>query len=189
MATFAGDFRTLEGGLVDRLGRGDESAFRELFQQFHQRIYRTAVRILREEEAARDAVQETLVNVFRAANGFRGEAKLSTWINRITINVCLEILRKNKRHADRLEVDISELPHLVDDGRQNPEDSFRRNEVRRRVQLALADLGHKHRIVVYLHDIQGYTIREVAKILGVPEGTIKSRLFYGREELKRRLAA
>lgn len=187
MATYPANWVPLEGGLVEGLCRGDEGAFRDLVQRFGQRIFRTAVRILREEEAAQDAVQETLINVFRAARSFRGEAKLSTWINRITVNVCLEMLRKNRRHAERVDADVSELQHLEDEGTQDPRLHLQRQESRERVWQALAALGRKHRIVVYFHDIEGYTIREIAGRLGIPEGTVKSRLFYGREQLRDRL--
>ncbi len=187
MATYAPDLSTLELDLLSALRRSRESAFGELIQHFGQRIYRTALKILKEEESARDAVQETLINIHRAAETFRGEARLSTWINRITVNVCLEMIRKNRRHAARTEEDISEHVTLEDRSLRDPFTETYRGEVRRRVQAALARISRKHRVVVRMHDLEGYTIKEIADRVGVAEGTIKSRLFYGREELKRRL--
>ncbi|HLV02136.1 MAG TPA: sigma-70 family RNA polymerase sigma factor, partial [Acidobacteriota bacterium] len=95
MATYAPDFNALETKLHGHLRSSDDASFQKLFVHFRQRIYRTALRILKEEESAKDAVQETMINVHRAADSFRGDSRLSTWINRITVNVCLEMLRRN----------------------------------------------------------------------------------------------
>ncbi len=189
MATYAADFSFLEPNFVEKLQTSDEGAFQELFRRFGQRIYRTALRILKEEESAKDALQETLINIHRAAGTFRGEAKLGTWINRITVNVCLEMIRKNRKHGNRLDDDISENVTLQDVSARDPFRETQRAEVRSRVWKGLARLSRKHRDVVRMHDLEGYTIREIAEHTSVAEGTIKSRLFYGREELKRQLAA
>lgn len=188
MATYAADLSSsLEFNLVEKLKEADNGAFQELFKRFGQRIFRTAMRILREEESAKDAVQETMINIHRAADTFRGEARLGTWINRITVNVCLEMIRKNRKHSNRIEDDISEHVSLKVSDDHDPYREAVRVEARRRLQKALGRLSRKHRLVVRMHDVQGFTIREIAETVGVAEGTIKSRLFYGREELKRQL--
>ncbi|MFQ5739436.1 MAG: RNA polymerase sigma factor [Acidobacteriota bacterium] len=187
MGTYIATISPLEASLITRVQQRDENAFQELFSRFRQKIFRTALRILKEEQSAEDALQETFINVYRAAGRFRGDSKLGTWINRIAVNVCLEILRKNKKHQQRTEEDISENSKLLDERIASPFEKVRRNEVREKVQNALARLGSKHRTVVKLHDLRGFTIREIASQLGVAEGTVKSRLFYGREELKRQL--
>lgn len=187
MATYAADLSPLELNLTRSLRHSEDGAFYELFHHFGQRIFRTAMRILKEEESARDAVQETLINIHRAADSFRGEARLSTWINRITVNVCLEMIRKNRRHANRTDEDISEQVTLEDRSSRDPFTELHRAETRERVRRALARLSRKHREVVRMHDLEGFTIKEIAERVGVAEGTIKSRLFYGREVLKRQL--
>jgi RNA polymerase sigma-70 factor (ECF subfamily) len=188
MATYAADLSSsLEFNLIEKLKMADNGAFQELFGRFGQRIFRTAMRILREEESAKDAVQETMINIHRAADTFRGEARLGTWINRITVNVCLEMIRKNRKHANRIEEDISEYPSLKVSDEHDPYRETLRVEARRRLRKALGRLSRKHRLVVRMHDVEGFTIREIAEQVGVAEGTIKSRLFYGREELKRQL--
>ena len=189
MATYVADVSPLEAGLISRIQKRDDRAFVELVDRFRPRILRTALRILKEPFAAEDALQETFLNVYRAAGSFRGEALVGTWINRIAVNVCLEILRRNKKHDQRTEDDVSETPGLPEDSRRSPDVLFQRRETRQRVQAALERLGEKHRDVVFLHDLEGYTIREIADQIGCAEGTVKSRLFYGREELKRYLAA
>ncbi len=187
MGTYIATVAPLEANLVDRMQSRDENAFRELFTRYRPKIFSTALRILKEEQSAEDALQETFLNVYRAAHRFRGDSKLSTWINRIAINVCLEILRKNKKHAQRTEEDISENQTLTDTRMATPFEAARTREAARRVHNALERMGVKHRDVVRLHDLEGYTIREIAEMLEIAEGTVKSRLFYGREELRRQL--
>jgi RNA polymerase sigma-70 factor (ECF subfamily) len=189
MATYAANLPSIDSVLGDRLRGSDEGVFQEILHQFGQKIFRTALKILKEEESAKDAVQETMINIHRAGTSFRGEAKLSTWINRITVNVCLEMIRKNRKHANRVPEDVSDYLGLEDHRSPNPFRSAHRAEVANRVHSALARLSEKHSRVVRMHDLEGYTIREIAEAIGVAEGTIKSRLFYGREELKKELVA
>ncbi len=188
MGTYIASVSPFEADLMTRIQAREDGAFRDLFDQFGNKIFRTALRILKEEQSAQDALQETFLNVFRAARHFRGDSKMGTWINRITVNVCLEMLRKNRKHDARIDEDISENTSLPDDNLRTPFESCEQIEIRARVQKALARIGRKHRVVVRMHDMEGYTIREIAEIIGVAEGTVKSRLFYGREELKRQLA-
>jgi len=188
MATYIAGVSPLEANLMARIQDREEGAFQELFSRFRHKIYHTALRILKEEQSAEDALQETLINVYRAAGRFRGDSKIGTWINRITVNVCLEILRKNKRHSQRTEEDVSTYSNLSDERRLTPFEEYRQSEVGEWIEAALEQLGEKHQQVVRKHDLEGFTIREIAEALKVPEGTVKSRLFYGREELKRRLA-
>ena len=184
MATYIAGTSPLEAHLMARVQAQDAAAFQELFSRFRQKIYRTALRILKEDQSAQDALQETFFNVHRAAGRFRGDSRLGTWINRITINACLEILRRNKKHQQRTDEDVSDQNVILDHKRPSPFESYRRAEIGDRVHRALSRLGDKHRDVVRLHDLDGYTIREIAERLQVAEGTVKSRLFYGRVQLK-----
>jgi len=179
----------VEKALIAGLRKQDESSFQVLYDNYGRRIYMTAYRILRDEDFARDAMQESLINVYRAIRTFRGESKLSTWISRITVNVCLEMLRRNKKHLNRVEEDISENWTLPDSRSLDPLRKVERQEIKNRIQTAMSRLGRKHQLVVSMHDLQGYTIKEIAEDLNVAEGTIKSRLYYGREALKKQLAA
>jgi len=179
----------LEEALIAGLKNQDEASFQVLYENYNRRIYMTAYRILRDEELARDAMQESLINVYRAIRTFRGDSRLSTWISRITVNVCLEMLRRNRKHNNRTEEDISEDWTLPDANALDPLRRMEQQEADRKIRSAMARLGRKHRIVVRMHDLQGYTIKEIAEDLEVAEGTIKSRLYYGREALKRQLAA
>ena len=187
MATYAANLSNIETNLIGQLRSSEEGAFQDLFHHFKQRIFKTALKILKEEESAKDALQETMINIHRAAKTFRGEAKLATWINRITVNVCLEIIRKNKKHSKRTGEDISEYLTIEDRKQRDPFGEAHRMEVKNRVHSALQRLSEKHSVVVRMHDLEGFTIREIAEEVGVAEGTIKSRLFYGREELRKQL--
>ncbi|HSR70635.1 MAG TPA: sigma-70 family RNA polymerase sigma factor [Acidobacteriota bacterium] len=187
MGTYIASVAPMEANLMSRVRNREDGAFHELFHRFQDKIFRTAMRILKEEAAAQDALQETFFNIYRASRSFRGDSKIGTWVNRITVNVCLEMIRKNKKHAQRIDEDISENVFLEDRKIKNPYQKAVQNEARRRVHGALQRLGEKHRTVVDLHDLQGYTIREIASMIDVAEGTVKSRLFYGRQELKKQL--
>ena len=184
MTNYIADTSPLEARLMIGIKAKEDAAFQELFNRFRSKIYRTAFRILKEDQSAQDAIQETFMNVHRAAGKFRGDSKLGTWINRIAINACLEILRRGKKHQKRMDNDISEYNQIKDVNQLTPFECFRQGEIRERVNRGLNLLGEKHRNVVRLHDLEGFTIRNIAQQLGVAEGTVKSRLFYGREQLR-----
>jgi len=189
MGTYIAGVSPLEASLMARVQDREEGAFHELFARFRHKIFRTALRILKEEHSAEDATQETLVNVYRAAGKFRGDSKIGTWINRITVNVCLEILRKNKKHDQRTEEDVSVYSTLSDNPRRSPYEKLRQSEIEERVHLALDQLGPKHRDVVRLHDLEGYTLKEITEIMTIPIGTAKSNLHRAREKIQQVLTA
>jgi len=172
--------------LVQRCLMHDADACNELLSKYNRKIFKTAYRILGEEASAEDALQETLLNVYRGLPRFRGDSKVSTWISRITVNVCLGMLRRGK-HA-RLAVDLEDesardLP-AASTPATDPLEHTTVEEVRSLIAATFARMSEKQGIVVRLHDLEGCTIQEIAGILGVPVGTVKSRLFYGRQEFK-----
>ena len=171
--------------LIARCVEQDQDAYNELFARYNRRIFNTAYRILGDEASAEDAMQETLLNIYRGIANFRGDAKISTWISRITVNVCLGMLRKGK---NRQFVDIendaaqelpAELTSAID-----PLEHTKHQEMKSLVQATFNRMSQKQRQVVRLHDLEGNTIQEIAGIIRVPAGTVKSRLFYGRQEFK-----
>ena len=171
--------------LLNRCLSNDPDACTELFARYNRKIFNTAYRILGEEASAEDALQETLLNVYRGISSFRGDSKVSTWISRITINVCLGMLRKgkNKQYVeldDELARDLpAEATSFTD-----PLAHASLEELRFLVQETFSRMSEKQGIVVRLHDMEGHTIQEISKIIGCPVGTVKSRLFYGRQEFK-----
>ncbi len=172
--------------LLDRCRRDDPEACNALLSLYNRRIFNTAYRILGEESQAEDALQETLINIYRGLSRFRGESKISTWVSRITVNVCLGMIRKGKnKHFVELDESeaVRELP-ATPTPYVDPLKHVAADELSRFVEEAFVRMSKKQGIVVRLHDMEGNTIQEIARILRVPVGTIKSRLFYGRQEFK-----
>lgn len=171
--------------LLDRCRMKDPEAYDQFFSRYTRRILNTAYRILGEESSAEDALQETLINVYRGLSSFRGDSKVSTWVSRITVNVCLGILRKAKyRHLVDLEDEAArELPALATPA-TDPLEYAASEELRDLVAAAFDRMPQKQGEVVRLHDMQGHTIQEIARMIRCPAGTVKSRLFYGRQEFK-----
>ncbi|HEY3131217.1 MAG TPA: RNA polymerase sigma factor [Acidobacteriota bacterium] len=176
-----------EIALVDRCRRQESEAYDEFYNRFKNTIYRIALRILKDQSAAEDAVQETLINVFRSIGRFRGEAKISTWLNRIATNVCLETLRRGKKQK---EDSFEQLKNFLEDSllfNDSPFNSVYQQELGARLESSLERVSQKQREIVRLHDLEGLTIKEIAQRLKISEGTVKSRLFYGRQECRRYL--
>ncbi len=175
----------VNAGLLQRCKLNDRAACDELLARYTRRIFNTAYRILGEEASAEDALQETLLNVYRGLANFRGDSKISTWISRITVNVCLGMLRKtkNKQSVDLDEEWARELPADSTPG-IDPLKHTSLEELRSRIEETFCRMSDKQGLVVRLHDMEGHTIQAIAQIVDCPVGTIKSRLFYGREEFK-----
>jgi RNA polymerase sigma-70 factor (ECF subfamily) len=171
--------------LLHRCLSNDPEAYNELFNRYNRRILNTAYRILGEEASAEDALQETLLNVYRGISSFRGDSKISTWISRITINVCLGMLRKGKNKQcidleDECAKNLPAEPTIFTD----PLAHASQEELKGIVQETFARMSDKQEVVVRLHDMEGHTIQEIAELIDCPIGTVKSRLFYGRQEFK-----
>jgi RNA polymerase sigma-70 factor (ECF subfamily) len=171
--------------LLQRCRMNDPEACSLFFTQYNRKIFNTAYRILGEEASAEDALQETLLNIYRGLSSFRGDSKISTWISRITVNVCLGMLRKgkNKQFVDLEDESACELPAASTPG-IDPLEYASLEELRDIVRGTFSRMTEKQAIVVRLHDMEGHTIQEIARIIRCPVGTIKSRLFYGRQEFK-----
>ncbi len=172
-------------GLLARCRMQDPEAYNEFFTLYNRRILNTAYRILGEESSAEDALQETLLNVYRGLASFRGDSKVSTWISRITVNVCLGMLRRG-RNLQSIDADddaAAEIP-AVADSNTDPLEYASQEELRSLVGETFERMTDKQAVVVRLHDMEGRTIQEIARIIHCPAGTVKSRLFYGRQEFK-----
>lgn len=171
--------------LIKRCASKDQEAYNELFARYKRKIFNTAYRILGEAASAEDALQETLLNIYRGVANFRGDSKVSTWISRITINVCFGMLRKGK---NRQFVDIEDESALKLPVEKTPDTDpltyTAQKEIGTLVKETLRRMSKKQRQAVMLHDMEGNTIEEIALITRCPTGTVKSRLFYGRQEFK-----
>ena len=169
-----------DGQLVDRFLTGDQAAFAALVQRHERRVYNLAYRMLGREEDARDATQEAFLSALRKLTTFRGQAAFSTWMYRVTVNACYDILRRRARDPAPLEgMDDWTAGSSPDPG----------TEVSQAVdvQRALLQVPEEFRAVVVMHDAMDIGYQDIAETLGIPVGTVKSRLHRGRAALGRLL--
>ncbi len=163
--------------LVRRFVEGDRDAFAGLIERHQGRVYNIAYRMLGGREDAFDAVQDVFITCLRKLPGFRGQSAFTTWLHRVTVNVCLDAIRRRRPEAPSGD-DLPEAP--VPD----PSDAAVQGI---EVQRALLRVPADFRIVLVLHDVQGHPYEAIAEMLGVPVGTVKSRLHRGRVVLGRAL--
>lgn len=168
-----------EGSLIAQSQRGDFDAFDRLVAAHEDRIYHAAYRITGNSEDARDAAQETFVKAFRALPRYRHEAAFGTWLHRIAVNASLDIVRRRPQ-APPVPLEEVVLPAQT----HNPDTEAERHEVQRRVHDALRRLAPDHRVIVVLRDLQGLAYEEIAEVLRIPIGTVRSRLSRAREVLR-----
>jgi RNA polymerase sigma-70 factor (ECF subfamily) len=167
--------------LIRRFLSGDVAAFDELMDAHEDRVFGICLRMLRDREAALDAVQETFLTVFRKADRYKAEAAFSTWLYRVAVNTCYDQLRKAKRR--RAEA----LPEHIDPTDPTSGDAFTSAELRPDIEAALQELSVEFRSAVVLVDLEGLALETAASMLGVPVGTVKSRVFRGRKLLAEQL--
>ncbi len=163
--------------LVTRVGGGDRQAFDELMRRHEDRVFAICLRIMRHREAALDAAQDTFLTVFRKADQFRGDSTFSTWLYRVAVNTCYDHLRKAKRRP------AEPLPETHDPPDRSADDALESAEIRPDLVTALGQLNEEFRAAIVLVDVEGLAVGEVAQILEVAEGTVKSRLHRGRRQL------
>ncbi len=166
--------------LVERSVAGDQAAFAELMQRHEDKIFSLALKMTGNRPDALDATQDTFIAAYRQISRFRGDAAFSTWIYRIGINACKDLLRRRSRLPDSAEED--ELAAALPDARQRVDEGV---ALRMDLAAALRSLPDDYREAVCLHDIGGTPYEEIALLTGVAVGTVKSRISRGR----RRLAA
>ncbi len=176
---------------IERLKSGDEAAYRELVEQYQDRLFKVAIGIVLEQEEALDIVQEVFTKAFLNIDRFRGDAKLSTWLHRITVNQCLNWKRRWKRrfrwsHQPLTREDGSETVEMGSQ-RYAPDAITAEKDVADAYEAALAALPEQARTVFVLKETKGLSYDEIAKILKIKRGTVSSRLFYAREKLRSHL--
>jgi len=171
-----------EKALIQGILAGDRAAARALYDQHVRRVYQVVYRLLGDPDQAEEATQDTFVKAFSRLGSFRGESSLGTWLHAIAVSMALTALRKKKRRLLR-EADLEDAAALPDSRREGDPD------LRDRLRQAIDELPEKLRVTVVLHDIEGFTHGEIARMTGVPEGTCKTRLMGGRARLREALAA
>lgn len=174
---FPSDDRVKEPELIAQVLAGDRAAARALYDAHAPRVFRLAYRLTGDGDLARELTQDTFVRAFAQLARFRGDAAFSTWLHRITISVTSNAMRKITRmHTREVELDDT-LPTTTEPAAVDP-------ILRDRLARAIDALPEIYRITVIMHDMEGYTHTEIGEILGIAEGTCKSRLSIARAQLR-----
>ncbi|MBO4297377.1 MAG: sigma-70 family RNA polymerase sigma factor [Clostridia bacterium] len=173
-----------ERALIDRAGRGDHSAFEQLLSAQEGRMYAVALRMCGNREDAQDCMQEAMIRIYRAISTFKGQSSFATWVYRITMNSCLDELRRRKARTSTSLDAMLENGFSPSDEYDTPEHYSLQAEQRRLLERAIAGLPEDMRAAIVLRDIQGCSYDEIAEALETNVGTIKSRISRGRERLR-----
>ena len=182
--------------LVRSAKAGELAAFEALATRHEQRVYTLALRIVQNPQDAEDVTQQTLLGAMEGLANFREEAGFATWLNRIATHAALKIIRKRKgldvvslEATTEPQEDYDSIPHpeFIADWKQSPEQLVERNETRRLLDDALAQLDDKHRLVFLLRDVEGFSVKETAAALGLSEANVKVRLLRARLRLREQL--
>jgi RNA polymerase sigma-70 factor (ECF subfamily) len=178
-----------EAALVDRARRGDLAAYDDLVRRYQERIYATIYHMTSNHEDANDLAQEAFIKAFQALKSFKGGSSFYTWVYRIAVNKTINFLkqRKNKAQMSLNDLDFNaehdpDLVALISD--KTPRREINLSELQEKLNGAMQKLSEPHRLVVTLHDVQGLSHDEIAKIMDCNIGTVRSRLFYARQQMQ-----
>ncbi len=171
-----------EAELIGRSVAGDLDAYDRLVGLYQDRVYQVAYRVTGNHEDAWDAAQEAFLNAFRALSRFRGASTFSTWLHRIAVNAALDLIRRRPPQP------VVPLDAVMVSSGDDPGDAATRSDVQRQINRAITSLPAEQRVVVVLRDLQELSYEEIAAVLRIPLGTVRSRLSRGREALRQLLA-
>lgn len=184
---------THETELVTRARQGNLEAYDELVRRYQERIYATVYHMTANHEDANDLAQEAFIKAFHALKSFKGGSSFYTWVYRIAVNKTINFLkqRKNRSQMSLDDLDFNaehdpDLVALISD--KTPRRDINLAELQEKLNAAMQKLSEPHRLVVTLHDVQGLSHEEIAKIVGCNIGTVRSRLFYARQQLQAHLS-
>jgi RNA polymerase sigma-70 factor, ECF subfamily len=182
--------------LIAQAQAGDMRAFRQLVERHQRRAFSVALALVRDENDARDVVQDAFTRAYKSLPNFQGSSSFFTWLYRIITNLSIDLKRKPGRQTVDLDEERlaaqdnadADFPTLGQSHRGDPADVVRRGEIAARLQTALDELPSYHRAVIVLREVEGMSYEEMARSVGVSKGTIMSRLFHARQKLQRALA-
>lgn len=174
--------------LIKKIKSGDIEAFAKLVSQYEKKAFSFAFRMLKDSRDAEDATQETFLRVYNKINTFREDSSFSTWFYTILNNICLDILRKRSRAVETVSIHQSDSENdeyelQIEDTTQSPHEKLQKKEAQNLLNSALSSLSEEHRAVIILRDINGFEYDEIAKILNISLGTVKSRISRARQAL------
>jgi len=179
--------------LVALSQQGDLAAYNELIQRYHKKIYALVYNMTSNKEDAEDLVQEVFFKAYSALKRFKGDSSFYTWVYRIAVNRTINFVKKRKKRTgislDDVDGGVERDPAYVElSAKESPFRDATLSELQEKLNGVLQKLSEKHRAVVVMHDIQGVPHEEIAQLLGVSSGTVRSRLFYARQILQAELA-
>ncbi len=180
--------------LVRHAQGGDPGAFEKLVDAYKSKIYNYVLRMLGDPEVAEDVAQETFIKAYSSLASFRGASSFQTWLYRIASNLAIDTMRRRKYRQNvysldqPMDTDEGQMERDIEDDGAEPDRQLQSAQLRRKVSEAILRLSPKLRTVIVLYELQGLSYEEIARIVGAPLGTIKSRLFNAREQLKDVLA-
>ena len=176
--------------LIKKIKDGSIDAFSELVQIYEKKAYNFAFRMLRDKEEAEDATQEAFLRVFDKIDTFSGNSSFSTWFFTVLNNVCLDILRKRARRVNTISINQTkdaedEFELQIEDSSPGPYEELQKKTAMELLEESLELLSQEHKEVIILRDINGFEYEDIAKILGVSLGTVKSRISRARLSLRK----
>jgi RNA polymerase sigma-70 factor (ECF subfamily) len=178
--------------LVGSAQQGELEAFEELVARHRDKIYTRALSLVRNEDEAIDLSQEAWVKAWQRLRQFHGESSFPTWLTRIAINLCLDHLRRQKRRPtesiEQLGDEVGGVERLMPPVVVKPSQGLEQQELRERIDRAMAQLSNEHRTVLVLHEFEQMEYKKIAQVMGCSIGTVMSRLFYARRRLATLLA-
>jgi RNA polymerase sigma-70 factor, ECF subfamily len=173
--------------VIEKAMAGSMDAFRTIVENHQSFAYAVAFRFTGNEDDAEDLVQEAFIKLWKNLKSYRREIKLSTWLYRILVNLCLDFLKSGSTKRKRNNVDINR-GQFVEDG-STPEKEFQQRELMQAIHTAAEGLTPKQRAVFILRDLENFSVTEVMEILSMPAGNVKSNLFYARKKMGEKLKA
>lgn len=185
-----------EAAFVERLVAREENAFTELVQLYQGRVYALVFRMLGRREEAKDVTQEVFVQVFKAIDSFRGDAKLSTWLFRVAINLCKNRMKYHSRRAASAHQDLDGIAETTSTGHaegvsigsvERPDELVQGLQLEVVVRRAIGEIDAEFRRLVILRDVEGLSYEEISDVTGLAKGTVKSRIHRGRAQLRERV--
>jgi RNA polymerase sigma-70 factor (ECF subfamily) len=180
------DTSSSDSEIIARAQAGDLRAFETLYRKHERQVYRTALAILNNSQAAEEVLQDCFLRTYKHLHRLNGEPSVGPWLHRVAVNLCYSRLRHN--YLSQVTVPLESLSNrLFPSLGPSPEESTQHSEISAAIQRGIASLDFKHRSVVVLYYLQEFSLEEVAYILDCPVGTVKSRLHYARKELSQRL--